>query len=343
MLSYYTYLEEPTLASYRLDYCPRDQLATVLICPWVVVTGESGATYNVMRALPLPDKNVSMSFGTYRGSDELDSPSPLVFSFRDFPAVQGYRVSQVSDAVVYAGESFRLALGVERYDWTEAAGAVSLSARRLGQACTFWVPEQDGFDHPVLSRSHLGFAEGVIDGDLVSGIFMCDLIYSRAHLTFQETGFTRRLHNYWMNWLVEYEDRSLEGGFAWRGQPGTGFAAAHHYVDGVSHARSDARLEIARTNRGTMKTVGLSLGDEVAVEFAQRGSTDWPIHTYGTAARTSREKVVHRSWNYSENFPLNWGDVEDYQAAYAKLHGRYPSLQGLLLNARVVDERIAFG
>ena len=31
-MRYYTYIEEPTIESYRLDYCPRDQLGTVLLC-----------------------------------------------------------------------------------------------------------------------------------------------------------------------------------------------------------------------------------------------------------------------------------------------------------------------
>jgi hypothetical protein len=340
MLRYFAYLEEPTLASYRLDYCPRDALATVLICPWVVVTGETDTTYNVMRALPLPESAVSVSFGAYRGSDRLDEVSPFVYSFADFPAVQRYRVSEPGDAVVYSGDSFSLSLGISSYAWTEASGRVSLRARRLGQACTFWVPEQPGIEHPLLSRSHLGFVEGEIDGDPVTGIFMCDLIYSRPGLTFKETNFTRDLHNYWMNWLVEYEDGSLEGGFAWRGR--RGFAVAHHYVDDTSYARTDASLTIERTaTRGTMERVGLRLGSDVEVALDQHGSTDWPLHTYGTVSSISRRKAVRRSWNYSENFPLNWGDVEDFQAAYARLHGRYPSLQGLLDGARVIDERIA--
>ena len=45
----------------RLDYCPRDQLGTVLVCPWVVVTGASGTVYHSMRALPLPDKEATMT------------------------------------------------------------------------------------------------------------------------------------------------------------------------------------------------------------------------------------------------------------------------------------------
>jgi hypothetical protein len=341
-MRYFTYLEEPTLESYRLDHSPRDGLGSALICWWGDVTGASGERYNVMRAVELPEKHLSINFGAYRGTDTLDHAGTLVLSFRDHPAVEPYRVEQDSDAIVYAGDSFRLALGVGEYAWSEASGRVELAARRLGQACTFWVPSQSGFEHPVLSRSHFARAAGVIDGDPVEGILMVDCIYSTPGLTFRETEFTTRLHNYWMDWLVEYDDGSYEGGFAWRGMPGTGFAAAHHIVDGVSHARNDARIEVERTDRGTMETVRLTLGTEVQLEFAQGGSYDWPIHTHGTAVSSSRDRKIVKSWNYSENFPVNWQLVEDYQVAHAALYGRYPSLQGLLSGTRVVNGAIAF-
>jgi hypothetical protein len=166
-MRYPTFLEEPTLDSYRLDHCPRDGLGSVLICWWVNVTGESGATYNVMRAVQLPDKATSMNFGAYRGTGVLDQPGELVFSFRDHPALEPYWVEQDDDAVVYAGPSFRLALGTHEYAWSDASDRIQLSAHRLGQACTFWVPPQAGFEHPVLSRSHFAKASGVIDGDPV--------------------------------------------------------------------------------------------------------------------------------------------------------------------------------
>lgn len=340
-MRYLTYLEEPTLASYRLDHSPRDGLGSVLICWWADVTGASGERYNAMRAIELPEKHLSMNFGAYRGTGVLDEAGSLVFPFREHPALEPYWVEQAPDATVYAGNSFRLALGVGEYAWSDAGGRVEIAARRLGQACTFWVPAQLGFDHPVLSRSHFAKAVGVIEGDPVEGIFMVDCIYGTPGLTFRETEFTTRLHNYWMDWLVEYDDGSYEGGFAWRGMPGTGFAAAHHVVDGVSHARNDARIEVDRTDRGTMRTVTLSLGSEVELAFAQGGSYDWPIHTHGTAVSSSRNRTIVKSWNYSENFPVNWRLVEEYQAAYAALYGRYPSLQQLLSDARVLDGAIA--
>lgn len=341
-MRYLTYLEEPPLDAFALNHCPRDGLGTVLVCVWVVVTGDSGETYNAMRALSIPEKNQTLNFGIYRGKDALDEPGPLVFPFHEFPALEQYRMRQSEDAVVYEGTSFGLELRPTSYRWTEAGGRVELRAERLGKACTFWVPEQHGFEHPVLSRSHLGKVTGMIDGDPVKGIFMLDHIYSRPELTFRETQFTTKLHNYWMNWLVEYEDGEFEGGFAWRGQPGTGFAAAHHYVGGQSLARSDARLEVERTERGSMESVTLALGSDFRATFTQHGSMDWPIHTYGTATTTSRAKRVVNSWNYSENFPLNWGLVEDFQSASAALYGRYPSLRKILEPARVVDGAIRF-
>ena len=137
-------------------------------------------------------------------------------------------------------------------------------------------------------RSHLGKVTGTLDGEAVEGLFMLDYIYSRSDLMWREMGMLTKLHNLWVNWLVEYDDGSYEGGYAWRGRPGNGFAAAHHCLDGVSTARADARMETERTDRGTITRVRLSLGDELEVVLDQLGSLDWPLHTVGTVSSTSR-------------------------------------------------------
>lgn len=339
-MRYSVYTEEPTTEGFRLDHNPREDLGVVLVCLWANLTGKSGKSYNVMRACQIPGKNESMNFGAYEVTGDLDSPGKLVYSFKDFPAVEDFRTHQDGDAVVYEGNSFRFALGVNEFTWSDAGDNIQLDAQRLGQTVTYSVPQQDGYEHPTMERSTMGKAVGRIGDDPVEGLFMIDLIYSRPDLTFGETMFTRKIHNYWMNWLIEYEDGELEGGFAWRGQPGSGFAAAHHYRDGISHARADARIDVERTERGSMQEVTLSLGSDVRVRFEQQGSYDWPIHTQGVAVETLRDKKIKNSWNYSENFPLNWGLVEEYQTAYSNLYGRYPSLRGLLDGARVVDGKI---
>lgn len=343
-MQYLNYLDDvPTTEAYRLSHQPVTGYGTVLISPWVIVTGESGTHYQFMRGYGVSDKSTVVNFGAFRGNGVLDAQGPLVFPFSEHPAVERFTVSETAAAVTYAGPSHSFSIGTDGYEWSDAGGRIQLHGELLGQPCTFWIPEQDGMEHPMLSRSHLGYVRGVIDGDPVEGLWMHDQMYSRPGLSFIDTRFLRSVHNFWMNWLVEYEDGTYEGGHAWRGRPGTGFAAAHHYVDGCSVARTDARIDVDFTDRGSVSTLRLSLGQDLTVDFEQHGSLDWPIHTYGTVKSISRDKKVVRSWNYSEHFPLNWHLIEDYQLASARLFGKYPSFQGLLQNAVVRDGRIAYG
>lgn len=343
-MRYLVYLEpEPTLDCYRLSHAPRADLAPVFICPFVVVTGESGAMYNSMRGLQANTKGSVMNMGTYRLDGVLDGQCPMLFAWSDAPVSEPYRVVEDRDAVSYLSEHFRLDFGGRCYHWEDAGGRLTLDVERLGQVCTFWVPEQSGYEHPQMLRSHLGFATGQIDGDPVRGLFMLDYIYSRPGAMWTEMGMLTKLHNLWINWLVEYEDGGLEGGYAWRGRPGTGFAAAHHFADGVSTARSDARIETFHTARGTVERVRLELGD-LNLELEQSGSLDWPLHTCGTVSSISTGRAVAASWNYTEYFPVNWSAVADYQAAHQALFGKPPSFRKLMEGARIDEaERLVYG
>jgi hypothetical protein len=208
----------------------------------------------------------------------------------------------------------------------------------------YWVAEDRDAVSYIGSTFRFDFGvdryRGTIDGTPVEGLFMLDYIYSRPDAMWTEMGMLTKLHNLWLNWLVEYEDGSLEGGYAWRGRPGNGFAAAHHYVGGVSTARSDAVLTTARTERGTVSGVELRLGDLV-VDLEQHGSCDWPLHTCGTVRAISGGRgAIAKSWNYTEAFPLNWWAVADYQAAHKALFGTYPSFQRLMRGARVDEDQM---
>jgi hypothetical protein len=334
-MRYLVYPEgEPTLDAYRLHHAPRPDLAPVFICPFVAVSGESGAMYQSMRGIQADDKGMAMNMGTYRLNGVLDEQCPMLFGWDAAPVNERYRVVEDRGAVSYHSDHFRLDFGVDAYHWYDASGEVDLHARRLGQVCTFWVPVQSGYDHPQMLRSHLALATGTIAGDPVTGLFMLDYIYSHPGAMWTEMGMLTKLHNVWLNWLVEYEDGGFEGGYAWRGRPGTGFAAAHHFVDGISTARSDAVIETSHTDRGTVAHVTLRLGDLV-VELDQRGSLDWPLHTCGEVAAISSGRPIRRSWNYTEFFPLNWSAVADYQAAHRALYGKPPSFRRLMQGARV--------
>ena len=335
MFRYYSYLEDwPSKDGYRFSHMTKN-LGVSLICPWVILTGDSGKTYQFMRGYGVNHPTEVLTFGGYVGNGELDRQGDLLYTFKELPAVERFQVSETDTAITYASQHHRLTLGQSGYAWVDADGRIDLKVDPLGQPMTYWIPQQEGMPHPTLSRSHLGWVTGTIDNDPVTGLWTHDHMYSTPGLTFMESEFIRRVHNFWMNWLVEYEDGTIEGGTAWTGRPGTGFTAAHHYVDGQSHARSDAHITVEWTERGSVDTLNLTLGEDLAVEFDQHGSFDWPIHSYGTAKTISRDKPIKRSWNYSEHFPLNFGLIEDLQRDFAAAHGRYPSLQGLMEGARV--------
>jgi hypothetical protein len=342
-MQYQNYLEDvPGKEAYRLSYSPLPGFGNALISPWVIVTGASGTVYQFMRGYGVGDPTVVLNFGAFRGTGVLDEQAPLVYSFSDLPVMEKFAVSETDDAVIYSSKHHTLSLGAKGFEWTDADGGIELHASLLGQPCTFVIPQQDGMDYPMLSRSHLGWVTGKINGDAVEGLWMHDHMYSEPGLTFLNSRFLHRVHNYWMNWLVEYDDGTFEGGHAWRGKPGTEFAAAHHYVDGHSVARTDARITAELTDRGSIHTLRLELGDDVSVDFEQHGSLDWPIHTYGTVRSISRTKKVKRSWNYTEHFPLNWQLVEDYQHTAAQLYGRFPSFQKIVANGVIRDGKLVF-
>ena len=161
-----------------------------------------------------------------------------------------------------------------------------------GQVCTFWVPEQAGYEYPQMLRSHLGKVDRHASTDEpVEGLFMLDYIYSRPDAMWSEMGMLTKLHNLWMNWLVEYEDGSYEGGYAWRGRPGTGFAAAHHSSDGVASPGRDAELITdVETERGTFSRWTLGLGERSTSSSSRWGRPIGRCTPAGSSPSISRGK-----------------------------------------------------
>lgn len=342
IMQYYTYLEDVTVDSLRIDASPRDGMAVSQICFYAVLTGESGKTYNIMRALPMPKKYTSMNFGFYRGTDALDEPGELVFSFDEVPPVEPYWTESAHNAVVYAGNSFRYELDDKGYHWVDAKGQIDVRAERLGQAFVFYVPQQQLFPSPIMLRDHICKMTGTIGGEQVEGVFHDSHIYARPDTDFPDTYLNSRLENFWADWLVEYDDGTLEAGFVMKGHPVANYTIAFQYIDGTSYARSDATFDIDRNEKGTMSRVRVAIGQDLEMIMDQHGSFDRPLHTYGTVSSTTRPKKVAKSWNYTENWPQNWGELEAYQAAYRALFGQFPSLRAMLEKAEIVNEKLKF-
>lgn len=341
MVRYHTYTEgEPTLDAYRLHHEPRSGYGMVFICPFAVVTGESGDMYQLMRGYQGVTKGTVLNYGIYRLDGRFDKQCPHLYPYSMVPVNEPYRVVESGDAVSYVSDHSRIDFGVDRYSWFDASGKVELHGERLGPVGTWWVPVQDGFEVPQLLRSHMAKVSGTIGDDPVEGMVMIDLIYSHPEVMWNEMGMLTKIHNVWLNWLVEYTDGTYEGGYAWRGRPGTDFAAAFHVVDGVGTGRTDAHIDLTMTERGSPTRVDLRLGDDVHVVMTQRGSTDWPLHTCGEITSTSSGKEIARSWNYTEYFPLNWGDLYDYMVASERLFGKPPSFRRLVEGARIDENQM---
>lgn len=339
-MEYYNYIERPELDAFGIDYSPRNGLGNVITTFWFEVTGESGAHYNLIRAIGMPRKDLVLNFGLFKGSGDVNKRADHLIGPKELPVTEPFWMERRADAVVYGGPSFEIAMYDDRYEWRDAGERIQLTAQRLGQACSVYIPPQPGFEQGFLDRSHLCFVTGTIDGEPVRGMFMDDHLYSRPGLRLEEAGLVQKFENYWTQWFVEYEDGSVEGGSAWRGQPGTGFSHAHYYSDGRSRARRDARIEVARNSHTSMEHMTLSLGDEVTFEFEQLGSYDWPFHTYGRVSSCTRDKKIVNSWHYIENWPVNMSAVEEFQAAYARLYGRPASLRRIVEGARIENEAL---
>jgi hypothetical protein len=338
-MDYYSYIERPPLDAFALQHAPRPELAKMVVTWWMQVTGESGNAYNLIRAIGMPTKDVIRSFGALRGSGNIDVRADPFVAHAELPPAEPFWTETRADAIVYCGSSFEITMTADGYRWLDASGRIDLTAERLGDACSVWIPPQPGCAPGFLDRSHLCIVAGTIDGDPVRGTFMDDHLYSAPGATMRDVGFAGTIENYWTHWLVEYDDGSLEGGAAWRGDPATGFTHAHHYVDGHSRARRDGTINIERNAHGSMTQLTLAF-PEATFTFAQDGSYDWPFHTYGRLVCSSRDKTVARSWQYIENWPTNMNAIDDYQTAYAHLYGRGYSMRRLIDGARFKDETL---
>jgi hypothetical protein len=342
MLRYQSYLEDQSLAGFRMNHVPMPGIGLVFICPFVVCSTASGRMFQLMRGVNGRQKGITLNFGIYEVTDQLDVQGPFLYDARQAPVVEPLKIRDDSGVVAYEGDAFSLQFGLDGYRWTDARGGVDLRIEPVGKVSTFWIPAQDRLPHAQMLRSHMGRVSGTIDGEEVAGLFMADFIYSQPELLWNEMGMMTELHNVWLNWLVEYEDGGYEGGLAWRGRPGTDFAAAHHVVDGVSTARCDAVIEIDTTERGTPRIVRLKLGTDTELELRQKGSQDWPMHTCGHVSAINRTRKIRRSWNYTEFYPLNWPAVIDYFKSYEGLFGRPPSWRKTFEGARIVDQRVVW-
>ena len=248
--------------------------------------------------------------------------------------MEPYEYSESADAVHFVGENVRLDLRVGSYDWYDAKGRFEIHVQQLGQACTFFVPKQEGIPAPLHERSEFGKATGQINGDPIEGFTFLDANYSHPGTLYFHLPLIRKLEKQWSMWLVEYSDGEIWGGFAWKGRGDTGFRAGHLVRNRVSTAYSDCRMLTTYDERGTVWKTRVELGGEW-FELEQDTCSDWPPHTFGWVVSTSRGKDIAKGCNYTEWMPDNTEELLNiYLAGKIKVSDAK--------QARIENERLIF-
>jgi len=336
MVKYEVFIEQPTLDFYRLSYSPKE--GCILAGLWIggMFTGASGKRYHGMRGFNEFSQNMAHSYGFFMLNEQnLADFSPELYpELTPIDQMERYEYSESADAVHFVGENLRLDARVGSFDWSDANGRWELHSEQLGQAFTFWVPEQEVIPMPMQYRSQIGKATGKINGDPVEGYTYLDAIYSHSGFAYLRLPLIRKIEKQWSSWLVEYIDGDIDAGLAWKGFADTGFSAAHLIRSGVSTALSDSRVFTTYDQRGTVRKIRVELGSEV-VELEQDTCSDWPSHTFGRVVSTSRGKEIAKSWTFTEWVPDN---VEELTERY--LAGEIQARDSQ--KARIENERLVF-
>jgi hypothetical protein len=321
MLRYEIWAERPTLEFYRRGYCPREDYTLAGMWPGGIFTGASGKRYHGMRGFDemAPDNAHTYIFVELNERNLYDN-SPQLYPELPIDQMEIFTYSETADAVHYVGENVRMEVRVGSFDWHDAKGRFEIHVQQLGQACTFWVPKQEGIPHPIQHRSEIGKATGTINGDPVEGFTFLDSSYSHPGVLYFNLPLIRKIEKQWSMWLVEYRDGEMDAGFVWKGRGDTGFRAAHLILNGSSQAFADSRTSTDYDQRGTVWKSRVELGGQV-VDLEQDTVSDWPAHTFGRVVSTSRGKEIAKSWNYIEWMPDNTDEMlERYLCGEIQVH-----------------------
>ena len=321
MLRYEIWAERPTLEFYRRGYCPREDYTLAGMWPGGIFTGASGKRYHGMRGFDemAPDNAHTYIFVELNERNLYDN-SPQLYPELPIDQMEMFTYSEAADAVHYVGENVRMEVRVGSFDWYDAKGRFEIHVQQLGQACTFWVPKQEGIPHPIQHRSEIGKATGTINGDPVEGFTFLDSSYSHPGVLYFNLPLIRKIEKQWSMWLVEYRDGEMDAGFVWKGRGDTGFRAAHLILNGSSQAFADSRTSTDYDQRGTVWKSRVELGGQV-VDLEQDTVSDWPAHTFGRVVSTSRGKEIAKSWNYIEWMPDNTDEMlERYLCGEIQVH-----------------------
>jgi hypothetical protein len=329
----------PDLESFRLEYSPRDGLETCGYWPCVALRGESGNYYWVMLTVnesTLPIAQVSDASVIHEPGFRQHS-SPLIVPDMEIRRFRRFEFEDHGDNLEYRFKwGGHCKIWPDKYEWWDLNGAVDLKIQQLGDAVYFRIPLQERIKFPIYHQSQTGVVSGNINGDPVFGLSLLDVVWTRPNKSWYDSECLRYIEQNWTMWLVEYEDGTYDGGYAWNGKEGWKFDAGHLIQNNVSTACQTARSTVTSHEIGLPERIDIDYGGHYQVQCDFTHQADWPMHLVGKVSATSAGKKIKDSMVVTEWIPYNMDDILD-----GKIPGlnKYPDLhkfKSTIVNQRIV-------
>ena len=314
-LRYEIWTAPADLASYRPQFTPRaGELEVCGFWPCQALVGASGKRYWFMLTVgdanrpivQVSDASVIPDPGFRRTS------SPVLIEGMELRRHHRYEYQDGEREVTYR---FRtdgyLRMDPRSYDWRDFGGAIDLHVRQVGEAVYFRIPVQDRITHPIYHQSQTGLVTGEINGDAVFGLSLLDFVWTTPRTSWLNTEAFRKIERHWSMWLVEYEDGTFDGGYAWSAKEPFTFNAGHLIRNEVSSACQTAKSTVRFSAIGLPQNISIDYGGQYGVELEFTHLADWPLHPVGHVASTSAAKPIKRSIAITEWIPDNISDLLD--------------------------------
>lgn len=308
--------------NYRPDFTPRPELGMCGLWPCQALVGESGNRYWFMLTIASEGtKTVSVSDASVIPDAGLTArSSPLLIDGEHLRTRHHYEFTEAGDRLEFRFPSGgHLVMDPKQYHWVDFGGKIDLTVTQKGDGVFFWIPRQDRIDCPIYHQSQTGLVEGYVDGDPVFGLSLLDYVWARPNQSWVLTEAFLEIEKHWTMWLVEYEDGTFDGGYAWSAKPPLIFDAGHLIQNEVSTGCQTAVTTPTFGDAGLPEHLHIDYGGQYAVELGFTHLADFPFHPVGHVESTSAGKPIKRSIAVTEWVPDN---IEDL------LYGRVPGCSG---------------
>ena len=306
------------LENYKPHFTPRSELGICGFWPCQALVGESGNRYWFMLTIGSGGKpTISISDASVIREPGLTSrSSPLLIDGSALRTWHRYEYEEAGDRLEFRFPSGgHLIMDPRQYHWVDFDGRIDLTVTQHGDGVFFRIPVQDRIDCPIYHQSQTGLVEGHVDGDPVFGLSLLDYVWGKPATPWVLTEAFLEIEKHWTMWLVEYEDGTFDGGYAWSAKPPYIFDCGHLIRDEVSSGCQSAVTTPTFGESGLPERLHIDYGGQYEVELEFTHLADFPLHPIGHVVATSNPKPMKRTIAVTEWVPDNIADL---------IHGRVP-------------------